>query len=245
MAADDSGIVTDRPDFVESSQVVGAGRFQVETSVLVERGRQDDGHTRTYSMPTLLRYGVGDTLELRIETDGRTVDRKTGMAGANDATSAGYADTALGLKWHVADDTGRMPSVALLLHADLPSGSGDFRGEGVRPSLRVAAEWELPAGLALGVMPGVGVERNASGSTYHYGVFGIVLGREISSTVRGFVEVAAPQIARPRDGGTVARFDTGTAWLLSAQCQLDAMLSFGLNRRTPDLALTAGLSFQL
>ena len=71
IAADD-GIVTDRPDFVESSNVVGRGRFQIETSVLAERDKSDGVRARTYSMPTLLRYGVGDVLELRVETDGRT-----------------------------------------------------------------------------------------------------------------------------------------------------------------------------
>jgi hypothetical protein len=234
MAADD-GIVTDRPDFVESSQVVGPGRFQIETSVLAERDRHAAVPARTLSTPTLLRYGVGDTLELRVETDGRVIEH----AGA---TTAGYADTALGVKWHVLDEASGLPSVAVLLHADLASGSGPFRGEGVRPSLRVAAEWELPLGLALGVMPGLGVERSDTGTRYRYAIFGAVLGRELSDTVRAFVEVAAPRIAHARHGGTLATFDTGAAWLVTPACQLDVMLSFGLNRRTPDLALTTGVS---
>jgi hypothetical protein len=51
----------------------------------------------------------------------------------------------------------------VLAHADLPSGSRALRGEGVRPSLRVSAEWDLPADLSLGVMPGIAVDRNAQG----------------------------------------------------------------------------------
>jgi hypothetical protein len=247
-AGADADIVTDRPDFVESSQVVGSGRFQIETSVLAERMRQDGVRKRTYSTPTLLRYGVGDTVELRFETDGRIVAQTPGPATGARSTDAGYADSALGVKWHLMDSTESapgLPSVAVLAHADLASGSGPFRGDGVRPSLRVTAEWELPTGMALGVMPGVGVERNAAGSRYRYGILGVVLGREITASVRGFVEVAAPQIARASDGGTLATFDTGAAWLLSERCQLDAMFSFGLNRRTPDVAFTAGLSFKL
>ena len=236
-AADD-GIVTDRPDFVESSNVVGRGRFQIETSVLAERDKQDGMRARTYSTPTLLRYGVSDVLELRVETDGRTVEHAGG-------STAGYADTALGVKWHVQDEAAGRPSVGVLLHADLPSGSRAWRGQGVRPSLRVAAEWELPGGMSLGVMPGVGQERTDAGKRYGYGIVGVVLGKELTPQWRAFVEVAAPQIARSADGGTVATFDAGMAWLLSERCQLDTMLALGLNRRSPDAALTVGLSFKL
>jgi hypothetical protein len=240
VAGDDDGIVTDRPDFVESSNVVGRGRFQIETSVLAERDKTDGVRARTYSMPTLLRYGVGDVLELRLETDGRTVQHANG-----EGTSAGYADTALGVKWHVQDEAPGRPSVGVLLHADLDSGSRAWRGQGVRPSLRVAAEWELPGDLSLGVMPGIGRERTDDGKRYGYGILGVVLGKELTPTWRAFVEVAAPQIARSANGGTVATFDTGMAWLLSDRCQLDTMLALGLNRRTPDAALTVGLSFKL
>jgi len=238
-AAGDEGIVTDRPDFVESSKVVGPGRFQVETSLLAERSRAGGATVRTLSTPTLLRYGVGDAFELRVESDGRVIEH------ARAGTTAGYADTSLGVKWHVLDEAPGLPSVGILLHADVASGSAAFRGQGVRPSLRMAAEWALPGELALGLMPGIGQERDAAGARYGYGIFGAVLGKGITPAVRAFVEVAMPQIARSRHGGTQATFDTGAGWLLSDKCQLDAMLAFGLNRRTPDVALTIGFSYKL
>ncbi|MDQ2821449.1 MAG: transporter [Pseudomonadota bacterium] len=245
LAAEDGDIITDRPDFVESSKVVGIGRFQIETSVAAEQDRDVGVRRRSYSTPTLLRYGISDTLELRVETDGRMIEQTTLQHRGARSTAAGYADTALGVKWHVVDDAPGVPSMAVLLHADLASGSEIFRGEGVRPSLRVAAEWDLPAGMALGVMPGIGIERAVGAGRYSYGVLGVVLGKEITPTVRAFIEIAAPKIARARDGGTAATFDTGAGWLLAERCQLDAMASFGLNRRTPDLALTIGFSYKL
>lgn len=245
LAVASDGIVTDRPDFVESSNVVGSGRFQIETSLLAERPRWDDVHVRTLTTPTLLRYGVGETLEWRIETDGRVNEHATLPGAGLRANTTGYADTSIGVKWHWLDGAPGLPSTGILLHADLPSGSPALRGTGVRPSLRLAAEWELPAGFSLGVMPGVGVERDDAGARYQYGILGVVLGKELAPAVRGFVELAAPRIARAGDGGTVATFDTGGAWLVSDRCQLDAMISLGLNRRTPDVALTAGFSFKL
>jgi hypothetical protein len=245
LAQEEEGIVTDRPDFVESSKVVGNRRFQVETSFAYERGDDGVSRERTLSTPTLLRYGVGDAFELRLETDGRIITRDTRLPAGPAATGAGYADTALGVKWHLVDEAGNVPSVAVLLHADLPSGSRGMRGQGVRPSLRLAAEWDLPADLSLGVMPGIGSDRDERGQRYQYGIFGIVLGKSFGERWRGFVEVASPHLARAADGGSVATFDIGAAYLVSGRCQLDTMFSRGLNRNTPDLSWTVGLSFKL
>ncbi|MFS2016339.1 transporter [Massilia sp. CT11-108] len=169
-AGADDTMTSDRPDVVESSQVVGKGRLQLETSLQWERDRTDGATVRTLTMPTLLRIGLGETMELRFETDGRTIEHAGG------ATMAGYADTSVGIKWHTADQDGATPSLGWLLHADLPGGSKAFR------------------------------------------------------------DVAADR------GGTQAVFDTGVTWLVTNDIQLDAAVSRGLNRRTPDLGIGLGLS---
>jgi hypothetical protein len=97
--------------------------------------------------------------------------------------------------------------------------------------------------MTLGVMPGIGVERDETGR-YGYGLLGIVVDRKLGERVRGFAELALPHIARARHGGTEASFDIGAAYLLSKDVQLDAMLSRGLNSRTPDFAFTIGLSIR-
>lgn len=243
MAAEDDEIVTDRPDFVESSNVVGKGRLQLETSVALERNRNAGTRERSVLTPTLLRVGVSDTLELRAETDGRLRYRSDGPDGA--LRQNGYTDTAIGLKWHARDEEGSMPSIGFLLHADLASGSRAFRGQGVRPSLRMAAEWELPNDYSLGIMPGVIRDRNEQGGHAVNGIFGIVLGKSWTERFRTFVELSAPQIARGKNGGTQATFDVGGAWLLSRNCQVDLAYSRGLTRETPDHYVTIGFSYKL
>ena len=47
-------ISTDRPDFVESSDVVGKGRFQLETGFSSERNKADGVKERLTTTPTLL-----------------------------------------------------------------------------------------------------------------------------------------------------------------------------------------------
>jgi hypothetical protein len=241
-AAGEEPIVTDRPGDVESSEVVGKGRLQIETSLAAERDRADGATRRATSTPTLLRVGVSDSIELRLETDGR-IHAWSGAAGGHD--ERGYADTAVGLKWHARDAIGSAPSIGVLLHADLPSGSKAFRGEGVRPSLRVVGEWELPADLSLGVMPGIASDTSADGKRFASASLGVALTKQWTRRFRSYVEVSAPQIARSRDGGTVLGADAGVAWLLNDRCQIDAAVARGLNRRAPDLSLTVGLSFRL
>ena len=50
----DDPIATDRPDFVESSQTVGLGRWQIETSVAWEEDEDGAFEASAFSTPTLL-----------------------------------------------------------------------------------------------------------------------------------------------------------------------------------------------
>lgn len=236
-------IATDRPDFVESSNVVGNGRFQVETSLAAERNSLDGVRDRSVSTPTLLRYGISDTLELRLESDGRVRGRSTDSSGV--MRFSGTADASVGMKWHATDGGGSAPSVGVLVHADLDSGSSTLRGSGVRPSVRVVGEWELPADFSLGMMPGLSYENNDAGKRFVNGIFGIVVGKALTERFRTFAELALPQIASSKNGGTQASFNTGVAYLINDNCQVDAAVSKGLNHRTADLGVTIGLSFKL
>jgi hypothetical protein len=244
-AADDGDrIVTDRPDVVESSRVVGKGRFQLETSVDYERDSRDGAKTRTFATPTLFRLGVAERLELRVETDGYARQR-TEDAGAIQ-TDRGWADASIGAKWEMqkGNDSGR-PGIGWLLHADLDSGSREFRGDGVRPSLRVVFEWELPRDYSFGVMPGIRRDKDPeTGQRFTAGILAAVLGKELSARSRVFVEVAASQIASREHGGTIATIDIGTAYLVTNRMQVDLAARIGANSDSPEFALTAGFSIK-
>jgi len=242
--AAEAEIATDRPDFVESSNVVGNGRFQIETSFAVDRNKADGVKERGYATPTLLRYGIGDNWEVRLETDGRMRAITTDMASGARVTDSGYGDVSLGVKWHIADAQGRSPSMGLLAHVDLDTGSAPFRAQGNGGSLRLAAEWEFADDWSLGVMPGLAWLPNDNGDRHLTGIFGVVVGKGLTDQLRTFVEYSDQRIARARDGGTVSTIDVGVAYLLTNSVQLDTALSRGLNSRTPDWSWTVGLSMK-
>lgn len=244
LAAENDSIATDRPDFVESSQVVGKGRFQIETSVSRETNKLNGEKTTLTSTPTLLRFGINEHWEARIETDGRAWLRSE-QGGVKQSTN-GWADTSLGLKWAVqeGDEKTGKAGIALLLHADLDSGSHDFRGQGVRPSLRLVTEWEFANEVSLGLMPGIVLDKNAAGQRFTSGLFGAVLGKGMTDNWRIFVELAATQIASSKNGGNVLTLDVGTAYLLNKTTQIDTSVSRGLNKNTPDWNVGVGLSIK-
>jgi hypothetical protein len=115
----------------------------------------------------------------------------------------------------------------------------------VRPSLRLAAEWDLAGGYSFGVMPGLAQDSDDDGKRYNYGILAATFGKEFNERLHGFVEIAGPQIARARHGGTQASFDTGLTYLVNKDCQVDVMLTHGLNSRSADLSLGLGLSIRL
>ena len=237
--AGDDAIATDRPDFVESSNTVGRGRVQLATSVAWERDAADGTAVEAFSTPSLVRVGVSDRWELRLESDG-WLRSHLRAAGASE-TARGGADVSVGAKYHLRDRDGA-PSMAWLLHADLPTGDRAFAGHGVRPSLRFVAEWDLPRDLSLGVMPGLVREDDGSGRDYTAGIFGVVVGKAWTPRFRSFVELAAEQLARPRDGGNDVSLDLGGAWLLTEGMQLDMAMSAGLSEAAPDRSVTVGFS---
>lgn len=230
-AADDA-ISPDRPDFTNGPDVMAAGRFQVETSGAWQR----DASTRLRSTPTLLRLGLGHGLELRLETAGALRQREP--------AASGRGDLALGLKWQIQDGDEAMPGLGWLCWVQTPSGSGPFKGKGLRPGLSLLAQWELPTGWSLGTMAGVFVDRNDAGRRYTAGLLSASIGAPLGEKLHGFAEIAGQQIASGRNGGQVLTAGMGVARQLTPDAQLDTAVFRGLNRNTPDWAWTVGLSLR-
>src|SRR4051812_2515408 len=99
-AAAPSPIVTDRPGFLFSSLNVGRGVFQIELGLPAVTLDE----TRFASLFALVRYGVTDRFELRI--DSPVYNEYT----AAHSTDRGFGDLEAGAKWHLFDNAGARPS---------------------------------------------------------------------------------------------------------------------------------------
>lgn len=230
-------IDTDGPDFVDSSEAVGKDRFQIEQDLVSERDRRNAVLRRTLSTPTLMRYGTSETIELRLQGDTR-VRETTGDSGS-DTTVSGHGDLGIGLKWHTQDrdEAKNAPAVSWILQLDTPSGSKDFRGRGIRHSLRSIITWELPQPFSLAVMPGLAHDSRADGHRFTSGMLGINFGQRITERFRTFVESSISQVARAENGGVASAWDIGAAYLLTNDWQLGGRFAVAANRNSPGSAL--------
>lgn len=228
----EDAISPDRPDFTNGPDVMAAGRLQLETSGAWQR----EASMRLRSTPTLLRLGVGHDLELRLATDGALQQRPPRVSGRG--------DLAVGLKGQLQDGDDTRPGLGWLLEVQTPTGSGPFKGQGLRPALSLLAQWQLPAGYSLGTMAGLVTGRNDAGQRYTAAVLSASLGIPLGDRLRGFAEIAGQQLASRRNGGKVVMAGTGLAWQLSPDAEIDAAAFRGLNHDTPDWVGTLGLSLR-
>lgn len=244
-SAEEDGIATDRPDFVESSNTVGHGRFQFESSINYEKDSAEGVSAKTFSTPTLFRYGFSENLEARLEMDGfisaKTDDSATGESNKEN----GISDIAIGVKWHSYDgNEAEKPSIGWLFHADLPTGAEAFKGHSIRPSVRGVAEWDLPNAFSLGVMSGLIWDTDSDNKRFVGGILGVVVGKEFSDSFRGFVEWSGQELTSDAHGGSNITYDTGVAYLINKMTQVDTAMSFGANDETADFSWTLGLSMK-
>lgn len=238
-ACADDPLQTDRPDVAEASTVVGAGRFQIETSVLFERMRFRDGRERLFATPTLLRLGLNARWEARIETDGYSRLRSD-FAGT-DARTEGVSPIEIGTKYHFADERGARPSLAWLLHIGVPGGSGGFRTEEFDLTTKLLADWQLTSRQSLGVNVGLSLPVDDSGSRFLQGLYAVALGHAVDSRLRVYVEISG-QLPAEAGGKPATLLDGGAAYLLSPDIQIDFALGTGLGGPLPELFWTIGWS---
>src|SRR6476661_7226992 len=86
-------------------------------------------------------YGITDTLELRVGTEGRVWSTSDAPDTGIRSTEKGNGDASFGLKWHShdRDPAAYSPAVSWIAQLEAATGDNGFKGDGLRPSLRSVA----------------------------------------------------------------------------------------------------------
>lgn len=210
--ADDTELIdADRPGIADGSHTLTHGRFQIETGF-------DQEHTageRSLSVPTLLRYGVSDSLELRAESDSYEHTRR----------SSGWNPISIGLKDHFYERDSA--SLGVIARWFFPSGSGAFRSDSNSGDVRLAADLEF--GERWAVNPNIGIEKPGGG------VGAVTVQYNLSKTANVFVDSGVQRSEVLVDGGA--------AWVVGVNTQLDVSIGWGAHgANAPNVFWSAGLS---
>ena len=240
----EEALITDRPDITESSQAVGRGILQVETSVQLRRFEAQSVETDIFSTPTLFRFGVGRSLELRLGTDAYSVADETGPLGAS-TESSGFGPIFLGAKYHMMEPTdgSSVPSFGVLVFVELPSGSSTFRTRLVSGGLLLAADGDLSERFSWGANAGVTALERDTGDPRGAASLSAALGVSLSDRFGGFAEFAVAGLGLP-DDERVSIADAGVTFLVSPNAQFDLAAGAGLTDPSPDFFVTLGFSFR-
>ena len=229
-------IITDRPDFTESTETVPAGRTQIEGGFTYSRAGQEKADSFG---ELLIRQALGRKTELRIEVPTRSQVRSP------EGNASGFEDGSIGFKVMLSQGSGKLglkkPRVSLIGATSLPIGSRDFRERKLQPEAKLLLGWDLSERVAL-----------SSNLNYAYlseggDRFGELsgsasLGFSLSDKVGSYLEVFGFFPGGDRDS---SRFiNGGLTYLVNNDFQLDARVGFGLGNdvKGPDTFFGVGVS---
>jgi hypothetical protein len=141
-------LVTDRPDFTESAEVVGKAVFQVESGFSFDKSTLEGERSRSISGPfPLLRLGISKRVEFRFAGDGYSWQRVSSVD--NDERTNGRSDYSLGGKVKFFDQTKLLPDFAVIAAVTVPKGHPQFRSNGYDPEIKFCVAKDAPLGFAL------------------------------------------------------------------------------------------------
>src|SRR5205085_6301547 len=109
-------IQPDRPGIADGSLVIGPRRFQVEIGLQQEFRSGSRRDEQRLFVPTLLRFGLDNRWEARIETNALTYTW-TSESGTGVHRTFGYSPVSVGTKYHFQDakpQTGNLSLGAIL-----------------------------------------------------------------------------------------------------------------------------------
>lgn len=219
----------DRPGIGFSTSVLAPGEFAWEQGLPdVERDTADGVHTRTQTFGSLLRIGLGASLELQLAGEphvrmaARSADARTRAHGAG--------DTRVGLKWALPA-SGDL-EWALLAQYGLQTGSQDLRPERHARSLAATVGGETAGGRGYAVF--AGYAQDDAGSGWQLSPSLTLFDGDTLST---YIEAAVGSGAAE---GVVA--GGGLTWQPRERVQFDVSVLRGLDDAAADWAGGIGLS---
>jgi hypothetical protein len=239
-------LVTDRPDFTESSSTVGLGVVQLEAGYTYAYDANGAESTTVHSYPeTLLRIGLAaEWLEARVAWNYAAVGQTE--FGGNRTDGANSEPLYLGLKLALTGQEGLLPEMALMPQMTVPvAGETDISDETL-PGIAWLYGWDVTDFIATGGETQANrAQDGTTGRPYIEIAQSWTVGYAIHDRVGAYTEwfVLAP------DGADVDHtqnyFNVGSTFLVNDNFQLDVRYGVGLNEAADDYFAGSGFAWRL
>lgn len=226
-------LVTDRPDFTESSEVVGHRIVQIESGLTLE---QTDRQTRQVTAPqVLVRVGLGPRFEFRLAGDGFVSQSVQTPSGP--VRTSGRSDLEIGGKFRFADADRAGVDMAVIPFLSLPTASNGFSSHGYDPGFKLTAARDLPRGFGLSGNLNVADVTSEVGRAWEREA-SVSLGHALGGPFGAYWETYGTLAGRRCD----CTVNTGVTLALGANGQLDLEVGRGISGRAQDWFVGLGFA---
>lgn len=246
----DEPLVTDRPDFTESTLTVPRGRFQLEAGYTYTYDSGDGVRRQDHSYPEiLLRVGLRDDVELRLTWAGwshmEEVFRERNDAGRRVKVTDrddGGDDMNIGLKIHLIDQDGWVPDFGIIVDADVPTGANGQTSGDVDPAVKLLWAYDLTNSLSLAGNVNFAAPTSDTGRFFQASA-SLSLAVAITERLGGYVEYFGFYPSE-RGQGDTQFLNGGFTYLITNNFQVDIRVGMGLNDEADDLFTGVGFSWR-
>ncbi len=227
-------IRTGRPGQAIGAFTVGTGIFQLQSG-FDYFGSKNNGIKNTgFLNNTVLRYGLTEPFEISA-----LLEYKTETLTQNDSknTYRGLSAVDVGMRYHIYTGKGLIPNVGFQIRMRLPVLSEDYKIDDIAPRFIVVTSQRLSETFTL--ITNWGASWNGNNSSPR-GNYVINLAFPFNDKLGAFVETFGA-FGQER---FFINFDTGFAWLLTPDLQLDIYGGYGSNYGVNDYFISTGVSWR-
>lgn len=230
-------IVTDRPDFTESSSTVGLGRIQLEMGYTFTSG-DDDFRSHNYPQ-ILLRIGLfAEWFELRIEQSFTSEIQPPTSVDGNE-------DLGLGFKLALTEQKGCLPETGMIVETSIPTGDEDLTDDELLPAITYLYGWDIiPDCIDMGGETQLARAQDDDGHFYLQVAQSWTIGYNLTKRLGAYTEWFAffPDGAIAADTGPEHYLDGGFTYLITNNFQVDIEGGVGLNQHSDNYFIGAGMA---
>ncbi|MCH8147370.1 MAG: transporter [Planctomycetes bacterium] len=246
----DEPLITDRPDFTESTDAVPAGHLQFELGYTFTYDREGKDRVRSHTAPEiLLRIGAMENFEIRIGWEGYSWsdnqfegETRGGRRVTRDDWSQGAHDLSLGIKYKFLEQDGWVPHFGVIAAMTVPSGSAGVSSGDVDPEVVLLWAYDVTDNFAVAGNVGFGMP-NDDGDRFFQTSASLSGAFSLTEKLGAYIEYYG-FYPSTEDSDCAHFLNGGLTYLINNNFQIDWRIGAGLNEEADDFYTGVGFAWR-